>query len=247
MKKELILNGCILHVLMGYAACHFRSQTLKWLTLIGMILFLGLDTHAQTFRAVNNEPDPSVFVARNNRVRLDDCSYFMGVGASGRFCYSLTYASGEPGTVGYFDAIELSGLFFRGFIPISLMYLPFVQDTLWWPNPNPINGFPSPSDTILNAMTCDFSGNIFAAGRGISTYRPSTGVLTYLGDLPPGLESAGGITHRNGEVFISTVSNSLARVDMQNPANTLEVMQFPPGTPIVDGLITFPYRCDSLV
>ena len=128
-----------------------------------------------------------------------------------------------------------------------MQYFPFFQDTIWFPGPNPINGIPSPSDTILNAMTCDFSGNIFAAGRGISTYRPSTGVLTYLGDLPPGLQSAGGITHRNGEVFISTVSNSLARVDLQNPANTVEVMQFPPDMPTVDGLITFPYRCDSLV
>ncbi|MFM9950330.1 MAG: gliding motility-associated C-terminal domain-containing protein [Saprospiraceae bacterium] len=149
---------------------------------------------------------------------------------------------------GYFDGYNLDGVFtYRSLTTTPLLYFPFFQDTLWWPSPNPANGIPSPSDTILNAMTCDFSGNIFAAGRGISTYRPSTGALTYLGDLPPGLESAGGITHRNGEVFISTVSNSLARVDMQNPAGTVEVMQFPPGTPIVDGLITFPYRCDSLV
>jgi len=220
---------------------------IQWVALI--ILNSGATlTHAQTFRTVTNEHSPAIFTARNSRVRLDDCAYLLGVGATGKFCYSLTYIAGEEKVSGYFDAYDIDGFFISStIIPISLLYIPFVQDTLWWPSPNPANGILSPSDTILNAMTCDFSGNIFAAGRGISTYRPSTGALTYLGDLPPGLASAGGITHRNGEVFISTVSNSLARVDMQNPANTLEVMQFPPGTPIVDGLITFPYRCDSLV
>lgn len=214
-----------------------------------LVCFITSGTlQAQNFYGVTNEvffqvPD----AARSNRIDAMDCTYSLGAGASGRYCYSFTYVSGEEDAVGYFDVLKLSGAFFRGFVPVSFQYLPLIQDTIWSPNPNPALGTLSPVDTIINAMTCDFSGNIFAAGRGISTYRPSTGLLTYLGDLPPGLESAGGITHRNGEVFISTVSNSLARVDLQNPANTVEVMQFPPGTPIVDGLITFPYRCDSLV
>lgn len=213
-----------------------------------MLIFGPASIYSQTFRTVTNEPDPETFTARNNRFNLEDCSYPIGLGASRRFCHSLSYVSGSPGVYGYFDAFDANGILTsRRLITVALDYIPFLQDTVWWPSPNPANGIPSPSDSILNAMTCDFSGNIFAAGRGISTYQPSTGALTYLGDLPPELESAGGITHRNGEVFISTVSNSLARVDMQNPANTVEVMQFPPGTPIMDGLITFPYRCDSLV
>ena len=199
MKKQLIINGCILHVSMGYAACHFKPKSLKWLTLVAILFFFGWDIHAQTFRAVSNEPCPSGSAARNNRVRLDDCNYFSGLGASATFCHSLTYASNEVRVVGYFDSYNLGGEFIaRSLIPITMQYFYFIQDTTWTVNPNPINGIPSPSDTILNAMTCDFSGNIFAAGRGISTYRPSTGVLTYLGDLPPGLQSAGGITHRNG-------------------------------------------------
>jgi|GEM_PF-686981 len=247
MKKELIINGRILHTLMGYAACHFKPKFLKGLTIVFVLFFLGLDTYAQTIRAVYNYPSSDyVYIAENGRVNLDGCEYFHGLNSVNLFCHSLSYTEGA-GVHGYFDAFN-AGLFYeRAFSYIPLLYIPFVQDSIWWPTPPPLNGIPSPADTILNAMTCDFSGNIFAAGRGISTYRPSTGALTYLGDLPPGLASAGGITHRNGEVFISTVSNSLARVDLQNPANTVEVMQFPPDMPIVDGLITFPYRCDSLV
>lgn len=246
MKNILKTSNCVL--LAKYAVVFFKLHRLQWLTGLILVTCGSLDMRAQTFRAVSNEPSPLMFTARNNRIQLDNCNYIIGVGASARFCHSLSYASNEEKVAGHFDVFNIDGVFTsHSLIPISLMYLPLVQDTIWLPGPNPSNGIFSPSDTILNAMTCDFSGNVFAAGRGISVYRPSTNVLTYLGDLPPGLESAGGITHRNGEVFISTVNNSLARVDMQNPANTVEVMQFPIGTPIMDGLITFPYRCDSLV
>jgi len=127
-----------------------------------------------------------------------------------------------------------------------LPYHPLVADTILL-----INGArvfnTSPNDTILNAMTCDYEGFVYAAGQGISVINPADSSITYRGPLPPGLASAGGMTYRNGEFFISTVSNSLARVDVQNPANTVEVAQFPPGTPPIDAMVSFPYRCDSIV
>lgn len=103
------------------------------------------------------------------------------------------------------------------------------------------------NDTILNAMTCDYEGLVYAAGQGISVINPADSSISYRGPLPPGLASAGGMTYRNGEFFLSTVGNSLARVDVENPANTVEVAQFPPGTPPIDALVSFPYRCDSIV
>lgn len=103
------------------------------------------------------------------------------------------------------------------------------------------------NDTILNAMTCDYEGLVYAAGQGISVINPADSSISYRGPLPPGLASAGGMTYRNGEFFLSTVGNSLARVDVENPANTVEIAQFPPGTPPIDALVSFPYRCDSIV
>jgi len=142
---------------------------------------LGNLASAQTFRAISNNPSPETNDVRNGRINLHNCQYLTGIDYGRKFCHSLTYAGGQPRVFGYFDVFDSTGvLLSRTLIPILMQYFPFFQDTIWFPSPNAINGIPSPSDTILNAMTCDFSGNIFAAGRGISTYRPSTGVL----DLP---------------------------------------------------------------
>ena len=133
---------------------------------------------------------------------------------------------------------------------------------------NEIQGFIIPSnvrqrqftdDHFVRAVICDYSGHLYAAGTGLSFYDatedamhgpldlPDEDFSTYLGDLPPEMQAAGAMTYRQGHLFLTTISNTLVEVDIENPMASTVVATFPDEIGIIDAMVTFPYRCDSIV
>lgn len=103
-----------------------------------------------------------------------------------------------------------------------------------------------PQDSV-KALTCDETGVIFAAGHGLSTYDVNTETFSYLGDLPPEMWAQGDLIIYEGQLYLSTVSNTLVEVDTANPLNSTVFMNFPPGTPPIQGLAKYWITCDSSV
>lgn len=101
-------------------------------------------------------------------------------------------------------------------------------------------------DTI-QALACDPDGVIYAAGRGLSTFDVATNMFTWHGDLPLGMRAMGDLAYYNGQLLLTTVSNTIVTVNTSNPANSTVLMQMPPGTPPIHGLAAFPVTCDSTV
>lgn len=100
----------------------------------------------------------------------------------------------------------------------------------------------------VTALTCTPSGSIYAAGEGLTAWKTNGNVTNnYLGDFPPGMQAAGDLTYREGKLYMSSVSNSLIEVDVNNPSNSSVVFEFPPGTPEIHGLATVEIVCDSFV
>lgn len=178
-------------------------------------------------------------------LQLADCTSGTRLRSPSNY-YAITLADNIAWTYGL-HYVGATNSYVHGLTGGIFLYQPFVfVDTVLVIAGAPVIAT-SPNDTLLNAMTCDYEGLVYAAGQGISVFNPADSSISYRGPLPPGLASAGGMTYRNGEFFLSTVGNSLARVDVENPVNTVEIAQFPPGTPPIDALVSFPYRCDSIV
>lgn len=113
---------------------------------------------------------------------------------------------------------------------------------------------PSPDDPFITAMGCGYNNELYTAGWAIQRFYASFEIvdheddsLSFRGYLPPEMRAAGGMTQRNGDYFITTVSNTLVQVDVNNAANSQVVATFPDNGEILDAMISFPYRCDSIV
>jgi hypothetical protein len=85
-----------------------RGWSIVWLLLISWVDSSNFAS-AQTIRAVYNEPSAKTYTSRNGRVRLDDCTFYIGYGVTRRYCHSLTYVGGDAGAHGYFDAFDAVG------------------------------------------------------------------------------------------------------------------------------------------
>ncbi|MBX2927697.1 MAG: gliding motility-associated C-terminal domain-containing protein [Saprospiraceae bacterium] len=214
-----------------------RNPLVRFCSLLGF-LFFSFTAHTQkcwiSFEQSNDRTSTAYF-------DFESCTASR-VGLSDAYHYSLTIVNNTPW---FYFRRDFNPPWYGWFWSV-FVYTPIIHTDTVLVGSGPVFA-PSPNDTILNAMTCDYFGLIYAAGQGITLFNPADSSMDYRGALPPGLASAGGITYRNGEVFLSTVSNSLALVDVDNPGNTVEVAQFPPGTPPIDALVSFPYRCDSIV
>lgn len=132
----------------------------------------------------------------------------------------------------------------------------------WWPDPTiwsmdypnaPISSIVNPGapDTVVRGIIAYFDDKIYMAGKGLSTFLPfmnplPDGAYEYLGDLPAGMECAGGLTFRHDTLYLSTANNTLVRVDLEDLSQSEEVFAFPPGTLPILGLSTLYYDCDSL-
>lgn len=102
-------------------------------------------------------------------------------------------------------------------------------------------------DPAIEALATDKNGLLYAAGVGLSTYDELTATFTYLGDFPPHMQAGGDLTFRYGRLYMTTIENALVEVDIQQPMNSQVVMTFPEETPLIHGLATVNYSCDSVV
>lgn len=100
----------------------------------------------------------------------------------------------------------------------------------------------------VTGMTCTPLGDVYLAGEGLTAWQEN-GLIqdNYLGDFPPSMQSEGDLTFRNGKLYMSSVSNSLVEVNIDNPANSVVAFDFPSGTPPIHGLATIEIECDSFV
>ena len=115
---------------------------------------------------------------------------------------------------------------------------------------DPLAAYPggaSSDDPAIAALTCDYFGNLYTAGIGLSTYDIEDNTFTYLGSFPPGIQAGGALAYRDGKMYMTTTDNRLVEVDLSNPNNSTVIAQFPSEIPLIDGLVTFPYRCDSII
>lgn len=99
-------------------------------------------------------------------------------------------------------------------------------------------------NNAIRALSCNGAGIIYGAGTGLSSYNPVNRDIRYLGDLPPEMQAAGDLTFREGKLYLSTISNTLVEVDVDNPMNSEVFMTFPEGTPPVHGMATIHSGCD---
>ena len=97
----------------------------------------------------------------------------------------------------------------------------------------------------IRAMTCGQDSLIYAAGNGLSTFDIVTEEFTYIGDFPTGLQAEGDIAFFNGQLLMTSISNSLVSVDIANPQNSSVFLDFPSDTPPVHGLVVYNITCDS--
>jgi gliding motility-associated-like protein len=109
---------------------------------------------------------------------------------------------------------------------------------------------PFQEDTLIQGLTCDTLGNIYAAGKGITIDQPvAQGVdsETYLGDLPLDLHCQGDLTMYNGKLYMVAIGNKLVEVNLQNPSLSQVIWEFTPDVLPIHGLATFKVECDSSV
>lgn len=78
-----------------------------------------------------------------------------------------------------------------------------------------------------NALTFRADGTLFAAGTsstGLFRINTGTGRATNLGST--GFRSAGDLAFRNGSLFLASTSNRLVRINLANPASSIDVGPF---------------------
>lgn len=102
-------------------------------------------------------------------------------------------------------------------------------------------------DTLITGLACDYGGEVYAAGMGITRYDFASNTFQYVGDLPANMQAGGAFTFREGKYYLSTINNTLVEVDIENPMNSTILASFPNEIPLIDGLLTYPHRCDSII
>jgi hypothetical protein len=95
------------------------------------------------------------------------------------------------------------------------------------------------------SLVGDASGNIYAAGDSLYVYNVYSGFSSNLGALPSDVESAGDMTFFEGNLYITTLFNSLALIDIQNPENSQNLFYYNTPSSIV-AISTFFISCDSV-
>ena len=102
-------------------------------------------------------------------------------------------------------------------------------------------------DTAVNAISCDYQGRAYIAGRQLSRYDSNTGEIETIGDFPPGMRSGGGFTQQGGRFYMTTPQQELVLVDPEQPGNSSLLHTFPDSIDQIQGLASFPYACDSVL
>jgi len=96
------------------------------------------------------------------------------------------------------------------------------------------------------SLISDAEGNIYAAGDSLYVYNIFSGFSANLGAFPQGIVSAGDMTFYAGQLYLTTSTNDLVAVDIENPENSQIVFAFNTNLPIV-GISNFFISCDSSI
>ena len=106
---------------------------------------------------------------------------------------------------------------------------------------------PFNQDTTIMAVGTTLDSLIYAAGTGLWRYNPYTDEEFYVGDLPPVMRAGGGMTLREGKLYMTTVEHTLVELDTITPFNSVVLHTFPDSIPPINALVTIPYSCDSII
>jgi gliding motility-associated-like protein len=102
-------------------------------------------------------------------------------------------------------------------------------------------------DSTIQAIATGLDSIIYAAGARVWSFDPVTGEVNFIGGLPPEWKVEGGMTLREGELYMTAIGNKLIRLNTENPANSELIYTFPDSIPRIESLVTIPYTCDSII
>ena len=102
-------------------------------------------------------------------------------------------------------------------------------------------------DTTIEAIATGLDSIIYAAGKSLWRYAPNTDETNFLGNFPPEWQAEGGMTLREGELYMTTVNNDLIRINTQNPAESEWLHTFNDSINRIEALVTIPFTCDSII
>jgi gliding motility-associated-like protein len=98
----------------------------------------------------------------------------------------------------------------------------------------------------IQAMMFDREGQLYLGGtklyRGIST-DPSQNDL---GDFPPEMQAKGDFFFHEDELYMSTISHTIVKVDVTDPMNSEVWMTIPDTVLSINAFVTIPHSCDSI-
>jgi len=139
----------------------------------------------------------------------------------------------------------VNGTASRGVYELGIVSaFPFLNDSLIGVYPGI---FVQNYDTLVEAMTCDYANNLYLAGAGVMVFDPAAEQFDFLGYLPPDMRAGGAMTYRDGRLLLTTVSHTLVEINQANPMASQTLYTFPDTVPPIHAMVSFPYRCDSIV
>lgn len=212
-----------------------KSAWLFWLVLL--TLFVFSNGKGQTF-IYNTIDYPYNIDSRFGRFTIQNCT-FVELSGTNETNYDLSFTTfGEyfstsfcwpcPGQPNVIVPMQFFFIWGDSFPSYDLPY------------------YPPFTDPTATALTCDFNNLLYMAGKGISIFDPVTEQENFLGYLPPEMETAGAMVHHNGRFFVTTINHTLVEVDLNDPMNSQVVHTFPDSIPLIQAMVSFPYRCDSI-
>ena len=106
------------------------------------------------------------------------------------------------------------------------------------------------SDTIYQGVTrAETNGyHVYLAGDHLARILADgpmdlEGTIEFLGNFPPEMACQGDLTYREGKLYMSTVSHQLIEVNVDDPASSTVVMDFPDWAQPIHGLATVKTSC----
>lgn len=105
---------------------------------------------------------------------------------------------------------------------------------------------PQGSFSFYTSLVADQNGLIYTVGSNGNTYtyNPATDTAEFLGQSAYG--SAGDLTFVDGQLVMAGTSNQMIAIDLDEPANSLPILNFNVGGSIF-GVVTFVENCENTV
>jgi gliding motility-associated-like protein len=97
------------------------------------------------------------------------------------------------------------------------------------------------------SLTADKDGIIYAAASNLVLFNPATGIVTSKGSFPAGMEAAGDLTFRKGNLYMMNTLNEVVEIDINNPSASKVLFKVPTPNSSFSfyGIVTFVQDCDN--